>query len=89
MIANTSSAVSRFVSFLDNDGRVALASALYDSATQHFTWMSEYQAHEPATAEVAETCQQAIEYHRAHWRDLGDAADYVSRLVIFEPITPV
>lgn len=85
-IADTSTAVSRFVSFLDNDGRIALAGALHDAATQHFVWMDEYRAHVAETAETAETRDEAIEYHRAHWRDLGDAAEYVSRLVIFERV---
>jgi hypothetical protein len=86
MHATTSATVSGFVSFLDNDGRIALAGALYDAATQHFTWMEEYRGFEPETAETAETRDQAIAYHRAQWQDLGDAAEYVSRLVVFEPV---
>lgn len=85
-IADTSAAVSRFVSFLDNDGRVALAGALYDAATQHFTWMEQYRGFEAPTAETVETRDEAIAYHRAHWQDLGDAAAYVSRLIVFEPV---
>lgn len=83
-----SATVSGFVSFLDNDGRIALAGALYDAATQHFAWMDEYRSFEPGTAELVETRDAAIAYHRAQWQDLGDAAAYVSRLVIFEPVTP-
>lgn len=78
MLADTSTAVSQFVSFLDNDGRVALAGALYDASSQHWTWMEEYRRADGDHTE-------AIEYHRKHWRDLGDAAEYVSKLVVFTP----
>jgi len=73
MFENMTTATAAFVGFLDNDGRIALSGALYDASSQEWQWMQDYRS-DP----------EAYEYHRKRWDDLGRAAEYVSRLIVFE-----